>query len=774
MKRKFLLIKWVQLSYWKNSKLSTKVVLLSTFVSLTVSFVSIGFALSGYKNEKLAHLLELHNARTSSLSLVVSNWLRTPNITKESYTATAEVTERLVLRPPMDNEIFWLTENEQNRKNKGGFAVWKEENELRWQPTNLRDLTIETNEFADIAFTIINSEEKNVLLNGISKQQGQELYAYAKSTGLKKSQTIVELWKSHFIVSTHEIYNTNLLLISMSPVSDLFLPLKKTLIFWLSICILLFFIGATLQNVIIVSFTVPLKKLNDFFEEIVVGRTPTELATTMPELKGVLQGANVMQKAIQQREERLRAFLCAQEKILKFVNNARPLEVENNLASSVAQVLDNLLPTLAFHTVHAKFAQSNFCTFAKVEDTWLKKQVASSEFRAQLLALAEIANPHSTVRIEAHQITLLSLPEDGVEFFILAEFAEPMHLEENNHLLHDFAEVLKLLHAGIVNVILKQQLVSIKIAESLSKRELELARKIHEKSISEIPNLPFNVKVSSFLKAAQHVGGDWLAVYSHPHLGLVNFYIGDVTGHGLDSAFLVSTVAGAVKMSERELEAGALRLPGEINFLATNYLKDLYHNLDALVKEATEQKQMTFAAGILDTSSGQLYFLNAGHLPPLFLNSAQESLLSFQNGPLGDGSHRHETEIKVTKLQPNQALVFYTDGLLENLQHSLQKLGAKKLHKKMNEIYATQNGDLHDFAEKVYNWTIAHASLQQQQQQQPTSFFEQTFTNSWENTPSTNLNSKQPLQLNPVNPVDAADDVTLLILQWLGPKAEGH
>ena len=286
-----------------------------------------------------------------------------------------------------------------------------------------------------------------------------------------------------------------------------------------------------------------------------------------------------------------------------------------------------------------------------------------------------------------------------------------MHLEENNHLLHDFAEVLKLLHAGIVNVILKQQLVSIKIAESLSKRELELARKIHEKSISEIPNLPFNVKVSSFLKAAQHVGGDWLAVYSHPHLGLVNFYIGDVTGHGLDSAFLVSTVAGAVKMSERELEAGALRLPGEINFLATNYLKDLYHNLDALVKEATEQKQMTFAAGILDTSSGQLYFLNAGHLPPLFLNSAQESLLSFQNGPLGDGSHRHETEIKVTKLQPNQALVFYTDGLLENLQHSLQKLGAKKLHKKMNEIYATQNGDLHDFAEKVYNWTIAQNAL---------------------------------------------------------------
>lgn len=63
-----------------------------------------------------------------------------------------------------------------------------------------------------------------------------------------------------------------------------------------------------------------------------------------------------------------------------------------------------------------------------------------------------------------------------------------------------------------------------------------------------------NMWISSLIEPADNVGGgDWMGVFPHPQAGVVNIYVGDVTGHGLDSAFHASLIAGAIKASKSDL-----------------------------------------------------------------------------------------------------------------------------------------------------------------------------------------------------------------------------
>jgi serine/threonine-protein kinase RsbW len=153
---------------------------------------------------------------------------------------------------------------------------------------------------------------------------------------------------------------------------------------------------------------------------------------------------------------------------------------------------------------------------------------------------------------------------------------------------------------------------------------------------------------------ALEVGGDWYDVFrlADGHVALV---VGDVVGHGLDAAVAMGQLRGAV----RALAPGST--PAE-----------MLSRLDAFVAGLASASMATLAYADLDPVSGSMRFACAGHPPPLVRRASGDADLVWdgRSTPLGVtfGTRRVDA---VLQLGPGDALVLYTDGLVERRDRSI-------------------------------------------------------------------------------------------------------
>lgn len=145
------------------------------------------------------------------------------------------------------------------------------------------------------------------------------------------------------------------------------------------------------------------------------------------------------------------------------------------------------------------------------------------------------------------------------------------------------------------------------------------------------------------------VGGDWFDTIklSGSRLALV---VGDVMGHGLNSAAMMGQFRTAV-----QAVAGLGTPPDE-----------LLRNLDDLARRLGEQYLATCLYVVYDPVASDLLIANAGHVPPVLVRAAdgRSELLDVPTGaPLGVGGVAFET-VRVP-VAPGDRLVLCTDGLVE-------------------------------------------------------------------------------------------------------------
>ena len=145
------------------------------------------------------------------------------------------------------------------------------------------------------------------------------------------------------------------------------------------------------------------------------------------------------------------------------------------------------------------------------------------------------------------------------------------------------------------------------------------------------------------------VGGDW---YDAFELGpeRILFSIGDIAGHGLEAAVMMSRVRD-------EMLTAALLDP--------NVRSILTHVNDHIV-QGHSSPMVTAIVGIADATAFAFEYSTAGHPPPILLEPGRKPrLLAFGGLPLGVSEnpvyrlHRVETV-------PGAMLVLYTDGAVEH------------------------------------------------------------------------------------------------------------
>jgi len=227
----------------------------------------------------------------------------------------------------------------------------------------------------------------------------------------------------------------------------------------------------------------------------------------------------------------------------------------------------------------------------------------------------------------------------------LAELFQEVHLLVVPH--PTFAPGTLWLLAGFLLV---NFLVFVEVADRLTlKNELEIARGIQQAMLPRAAFHASGVEAFGMTRPANTVGGDFYDILPLPD-GRVLFALGDVAGKGSPASLLMALLLAMMRtLVDEGFEGAALaaRLNAQI------------------VKHAPASRFVTLFFGVLDTSTGEFGYVNAGQNPPL-VRRATGAYDRLKTGGIALGMFEFATyEFASTRLNVGDVIVMYSDGVTE-------------------------------------------------------------------------------------------------------------
>ncbi len=160
------------------------------------------------------------------------------------------------------------------------------------------------------------------------------------------------------------------------------------------------------------------------------------------------------------------------------------------------------------------------------------------------------------------------------------------------------------------------------------------------------------------------VGGDYLDYFELDERHFC-FALGDVAGKGISAALLASVVQG-IFSSQAFLDVPLPAVVSNLNRI--------------LAKRGTGNRFVTFFCGILDTD-GNCSYVNAGHNPPLLIRQDGSMRELTEGGVVLGLFAGAQYESSTIKLEPDEHLVLFTDGVIEALNVTGEEFGKGRLRK---------------------------------------------------------------------------------------------
>jgi len=202
----------------------------------------------------------------------------------------------------------------------------------------------------------------------------------------------------------------------------------------------------------------------------------------------------------------------------------------------------------------------------------------------------------------------------------------------------------------VVAFVLMNLLVLLELADRLSlKNDLEVAREIQQ---AMLPSGRFSapgVETAGFSRPANTVGGDFYDILPLDG-GRVAIAVGDVAGKGSPAALLMALLLAMMRtLVDERLEPGELvsRLNVQVS------------------RHAPGTRFITLFYGVFDPQTGELTYVNAGHMPPLVLR-ADNRIERLTDGGIALGMfERASYSPGHAVLRPDDLIAVYSDGITE-------------------------------------------------------------------------------------------------------------
>jgi sigma-B regulation protein RsbU (phosphoserine phosphatase) len=200
-------------------------------------------------------------------------------------------------------------------------------------------------------------------------------------------------------------------------------------------------------------------------------------------------------------------------------------------------------------------------------------------------------------------------------------------------------------------------------------RELQIARELQASMLpTTFPLFQDRPEVDLFavMEPAREIGGDFFDAF--PLDGRrVLFAVGDVAGKGMPAALLMVRSLTLLRTEARrvaDLPALLVRVNEE---LRVNSARGMF---------------VTLFVGVLDVPSGELTYVNAGHLPPLLVRQGRPlELLPMPEGLVVGAIEEASFEPAHLQMHPGDALLVYTDGVTEARDAAGRFFSHERLHR---------------------------------------------------------------------------------------------
>jgi phosphoserine phosphatase RsbU/P len=226
--------------------------------------------------------------------------------------------------------------------------------------------------------------------------------------------------------------------------------------------------------------------------------------------------------------------------------------------------------------------------------------------------------------------------------------------------------------------------------------EMETARGIQQSLLPESPPQIDGFELAAVNLPARQVGGDFydFIPVQEDKWGII---IADVSGKGVPAALFMALSRALVRANVAD------------NPTASRAMQKSNHLIS---EEAKMGMFVTLFYAVLDPKKSTLQYVNAGHNPPFIVkkDSQEVVLLRAKGIAMGviDDVSLEEREIK---LESNEMVVFYTDGITEAINIAGEQFGEKRL---IDTIYQNLDLPAKDIIVKVKDAVFAFAQNQPQ------------------------------------------------------------
>jgi sigma-B regulation protein RsbU (phosphoserine phosphatase) len=227
------------------------------------------------------------------------------------------------------------------------------------------------------------------------------------------------------------------------------------------------------------------------------------------------------------------------------------------------------------------------------------------------------------------------------------------------------------------------------------KKSLELAGEVQKSLLPQLKPQVEGLDIAGRMLSCDEIGGDYydfILVPScpNPHLDIV---VGDVTGHGVDAALLMTTARAFLRM--RAAQCGSL----------SQVITEMNRHLAQDVLNTG--RFMTLFCLNIEAAKQQLRWVRAGHNPAVVYDPAEDAFeeLMGEGLALGVDEHVVYTENLKNGLTTGQIIAIGTDGIWEAGRKNGDLYGQRRFrdiirqnaHKKAEDIIDAVYADVGSF-----------------------------------------------------------------------------
>ncbi len=222
-------------------------------------------------------------------------------------------------------------------------------------------------------------------------------------------------------------------------------------------------------------------------------------------------------------------------------------------------------------------------------------------------------------------------------------------------------------------------------------RELNQGREMQANFLPQfLPQKP-GWEFAAFFRPARQVSGDFYDIFELPegHVGLV---IADVCGKGVGAALFMALIRSLIRILSGQTALEGVELPAKtemVECVAPEKCDADYHRaLEAvrltnkyIIQNHSDLSMFaTLFFGILDTGSGRLSYINAGHDPALVIGPQGVKQRLEPSGPIVGVLPEADYLPRQTALDPGDIFLAFTDGVTDSRSPADERFGHHRLH----------------------------------------------------------------------------------------------